>query len=800
MPGGHVGVGRANVHARGCEMTGQLRRRLSAIATIFLFSTFGDAWAAPPRVLLLGDSLSERQVQRALENAGHDVVFGGLYYEWDGVTPNVNDFDVVIYLDGYDYGYLLDPVADAALSAFVAGGGGLIITEWSAYDAAGTWNPLVGALMPVTSPDRNYDYGGPWYVVDPAHRLAAWLPDRWGDAAAYGYVVPIAGATVVFEGIDGHPLVTYRTDTGGTVIHVNHDMTYTTSRIHPNALRVLVNAVEFAASQPPAECNDNGVADFLDFANGDGTDVNDNQVLDECDPDCNDNGTPDDLDVLPPSPFSDVPFVYDTTSTEEWNYVNSCDDCVTEEIALPFAVTLGGETLTHFTQSSNGYVELLREGELAYDASYGRVWDLIGSGTPHHTFLMAAYDDLSSSSVGGYGYRTEPGAVTFYWETPTYADSDGTTLWVNFFQIVLRADGTLQWNFASQGVVSYDNDLYTGIYLGYGVNELYQLAAGTIPVSESRVFTGPAPPYSEDENFNGVPDECDLDCNNNGISDDFDVALPTDPGLAQRPFRFETPVSLAWTDACDTCDSGTVALPFSVTLGGEMYTSFVQYSDGYVELLHAGELPYAFHYGPVADLIADDGGTPGGPTHTYLMAAFDDLDSEYQGVFGYTADAERMLFYWRTETYEDDDDGALNEFEICVTDHSIVHWNFNYAYYVSFGYDLFSGIYLGFDSQVLHEIIRNEIPEFQSWIFSETGQSGGGSEDANGNGIPDECEGKGDMDDNGVVNLADLPGFVACLRGPDVTVESACGPADMTDDLDVDLEDVAKLFMVFDAS
>jgi hypothetical protein len=104
---------------------------------------------------------------------------------------------VVVYLDGYDYGSILTPEADAALAAFITGGGGLVITEWAAYDSGDPlWNPGIRAFMPVTYAD-DYGYGSNWIASDPNHPLAAWLPGQWGDGAGFSYVNADANSTVV---------------------------------------------------------------------------------------------------------------------------------------------------------------------------------------------------------------------------------------------------------------------------------------------------------------------------------------------------------------------------------------------------------------------------------------------------------------------------------------------------------------------------------------------------------------------------------------------------------------------------
>jgi hypothetical protein len=208
-------------------------------------------------VLLLGDGEAELEVQPALEAAGHTVTFGGIYYEWDGVSPDVNAFDVVVLLDGYDYGSALQSTAATALQSFVAGGCGLILTEWTAYDVCqGYKGAIIGDLLPVTMSDCG-DYGDvdTWSVDLPTHPLVAGLPASWSDDAGWSTVTSKTGATTVVSGAAGNPLVVTSDAAGGTVVYLNHDMTYTLTPIHPNAMQLILNAVDYAscAFQPPAE-------------------------------------------------------------------------------------------------------------------------------------------------------------------------------------------------------------------------------------------------------------------------------------------------------------------------------------------------------------------------------------------------------------------------------------------------------------------------------------------------------------------------------------------------------------------
>ncbi len=208
--------------------------------------------ASSAQVLLLGDGDAESQVQTALETAGHVVTLVDYYYEWDGVTPDVDDFDVVVLLDGDDYGEELTEAASTALEEFVAKGCGLVMTEWTAYDVCyGDKTGAIADLMPVTSePDCDYDYDLPWTVTG-THALTSGVPSSWTDGASSSFVDPYPGTIVVVRTPIGNPLLSYSTESGGVVVHLNHSMTYDTATIEPNALKLLVNAAAFAAAGCP---------------------------------------------------------------------------------------------------------------------------------------------------------------------------------------------------------------------------------------------------------------------------------------------------------------------------------------------------------------------------------------------------------------------------------------------------------------------------------------------------------------------------------------------------------------------
>ncbi|MEJ2519409.1 MAG: DUF11 domain-containing protein [Desulfuromonadales bacterium] len=126
------------------------------------------------------------------------------------------------------------------------------MTEWTAYDVCGgDKTGAIADLMPATSaPDCDYDYGASWDVVG-THSLTSGVPGSWADDAALSYVEPYPGTIVLVRTPDGAPLLSYSTVHGGPVVHLNHDMTYSTDTIGANALQLLVNAAAFAAASCP---------------------------------------------------------------------------------------------------------------------------------------------------------------------------------------------------------------------------------------------------------------------------------------------------------------------------------------------------------------------------------------------------------------------------------------------------------------------------------------------------------------------------------------------------------------------
>ena len=127
-----------------------------------------------------------------------------------------------------------------------------------------------------------------------------------------------------------------------------------------------------------------------------------------------------------------------------------------------------------------------------------------------------------------------------------------------------------------------------------------------------------------------------------------------------------------------------------------------------------------------------------------------------------------------------------------------MRWDFYGADYLAHGYDLFTGVYLGYQQQTLYELTRDRIPDHESYLFSLDGFAGGPSEDTNADGVPDECDvTPGDMNGDGLVTAKDVGAFVACLTGPDVPRAPGCAAADIDLSGTVDLADASAFCRLY---
>jgi len=205
------------------------------------------------------------------------------------------------------------------------------------------------------------------------------------------------------------------------------------------------------------------------------------------------------------SSFRQIPFEFEDYSdiTLDWADSNK-DDSNTGSTALGFSVTIGGAAYSYFDMCIDGYIELLTDAcdtPTAYGCGrptgcgWGRVDDLIydepNGADPNATYLLAAYGDFDSTVYGYYGYKLFSDRAVFYYDTETYQDGwplpDPAQL--NNFEVILYDDGNVQWNFNSADYELFDQDLFSGLYLG-NTQTLLELTIYNIPEQKSYLYYG----------------------------------------------------------------------------------------------------------------------------------------------------------------------------------------------------------------------------------------------------------------------------------------------------------------------
>ncbi|HUF26587.1 MAG TPA: hypothetical protein VMM18_06365 [Gemmatimonadaceae bacterium] len=175
-------------------------------------------------VLILGDDRTEDSVSTILTAAGIPIRMGGPYWEYDG--SGLADVSAVILLTGWEYFEDMPEAAQHAIVAFVAGGGGLMTTEWMLYNLHYQYGKqdIVAAIAPALYGD-DYEYQGEHYSrLIAGHPVAQGLPQSfetrpdWTSVVTMADPAPAKQAQVVFGGsVSGDAVIAGRHGEGRTV-------------------------------------------------------------------------------------------------------------------------------------------------------------------------------------------------------------------------------------------------------------------------------------------------------------------------------------------------------------------------------------------------------------------------------------------------------------------------------------------------------------------------------------------------------------------------------------------------------
>jgi subtilisin-like proprotein convertase family protein len=252
---------------------------------------------------------------------------------------------------------------------------------------------------------------------------------------------------------------------------------------------------------------------------------------------------------------------------------------------------------------------------------------------------------------------------------------------------------------------------------------------------------------SEDCNSNNVPDECDLDCNANGVADECDIA----------------------GDTSDDCNSNGIPDECDVGLFAGLQLNFeAEIPDGGSGFFLVAPINLAAGTGPIADV---DIGV--------------DIEHTWDSDLDLTAVHETTVVLLATAV-----GGSGDNFTGTVFDDEA-------ATSITAGVAPFTGdfqpdpdLLSAFDGQspsgfwalAVEDFVADDTGTLHSWTLFLT--IGGGSDDLNTNGIPDECEEvdcatcPGDMNGDGLIDGDDIQCFVECKINGSTTTCTSCDCAD----------------------
>ena len=114
-----------------------LLRWFRTLAIVLVFGLLLGARVDAARVLLLADTAGAGTpaLVAALTAAGNTVTVFAPEYSYDGLSPALSNFDVVVHLDGSSYTTPMSVATQIALQQFVNNGGGFLGAQWNGYEA-----------------------------------------------------------------------------------------------------------------------------------------------------------------------------------------------------------------------------------------------------------------------------------------------------------------------------------------------------------------------------------------------------------------------------------------------------------------------------------------------------------------------------------------------------------------------------------------------------------------------------------------------------------------------------------------
>jgi hypothetical protein len=195
-------------------------------------------------VLVIADGGTQDDVIPVLTGAGYvvtQVIDDSVY---DGSNPPLSGFDLVVLLDGPGVTTNMPTGGQAAIRDFVLAGGGMISTEWLAYEVANGNYSVLQPLIPLTW--VTYGEGLFTWSVATAHPVTAGVSPSFNVSTAADLGTANSG-TVLVTSSSGNPMVIVKQAGLGHVVHFSCGGNFNGFHpfIVPDMQRLLVNAANW---------------------------------------------------------------------------------------------------------------------------------------------------------------------------------------------------------------------------------------------------------------------------------------------------------------------------------------------------------------------------------------------------------------------------------------------------------------------------------------------------------------------------------------------------------------------------
>ncbi len=333
-----------------------------------------------------------------------------------------------------------------------------------------------------------------------------------------------------------------------TTLDPDDEMTFWTIQEYGHDVDIWGTAMAVLSPEPP-DCNDNGVPDWEDIANGTSQDCNENGIPDECEPDedCNGNGSPDFCDLIDGTSqdcnFNGIPDECDISAgvSEDCQPNGIPDECEigSTEVVISFPLdsnpgwdTQGMWAWGSPTGSGGEYGGPDPTSGYSGPNVYG--YNLNGdyeNNLPERHLTTDAIDCSQLTDVRLSFYRWLGVEQPVYDHAYVRVSTNGSswqTIWENTEEVTDYA-----WQYQEFDISAIaDNQPTVYIRWTMGTTDVaWQYCGWNIDDIELR---GEGPGGGEgDCNANSVPDACDIasgysdDCNGNAVPDECDIANGT---------------------------------------------------------------------------------------------------------------------------------------------------------------------------------------------------------------------------------------------------------------------------------